>query len=144
MVAINSISSGIVIDHIKAGAGVKIFNYLGLEKANFTVALIMNAPSKKLGRKDLIKIENVIDMDFTVLGFIDPNVTIDIIENQEITNKIKLTLPDRVENVIRCHNPRCVTSVEHHIPHVFYLVDREKGEYSCKYCDDLYTITEAI
>lgn len=141
MVTINSIGNGIVIDHIKAGAGVKIFNYLGLDKVNYTVALIMNVPSKKLGKKDLIKIENVIDMDFTVLGFIDPNITIDIIENQEITNKIKLTLPERVENVIKCHNPRCVTSVETHVPHVFYLVDREKGEYKCKYCDDLYTIT---
>lgn len=142
MVTINSISTGIVIDHIRAGVGIKIFNYLGLEKADFTVALIMNAPSKKLGKKDLIKLENVIDIDFTVLGFIDPNITIDVIENEEITNKIKLTLPERVENAIKCHNPRCVTCVETHIPHVFYLVNREKGEYKCKYCDDLYTIVE--
>jgi aspartate carbamoyltransferase regulatory subunit len=142
MVTINSISSGIVIDHIKAGVGIKIFNYLKLDKADFTVALIMNAPSKKLGKKDLIKIENVIDVDFTVLGFIDPNITIDVIENEEISKKIKLTLPEQVENVIKCHNPRCVTSVETHMPHVFYLVNREVGEYKCKYCDDLYTITE--
>jgi aspartate carbamoyltransferase regulatory subunit len=141
MVTINSISSGIVIDHIKAGLGIKIFNYLGLDKADYTVALIMNAPSSKLGKKDLIKLENVIDMDFTVLGFIDPNITIDIIENEEITQKIKLNLPERVENVIKCHNPRCVTSVETHIPHVFYLVNKELGEYKCKYCDDLYKVS---
>jgi aspartate carbamoyltransferase regulatory subunit len=142
MVTVNSISSGIVIDHIKSGVGIKIFNYLKLDKADFTVALIMNAPSKKLGKKDLIKIENVIDVDFTVLGFIDPNITIDIIENEEITRKIKLTLPQQVENVIHCHNPRCVTSIEAHLPHVFHLVNRELGEYKCKYCDDLYTIAE--
>lgn len=140
MVTINSISSGIVIDHIKAGLGIKIFNYLGLDTADFTVALIMNAPSNKLGKKDIIKVENVIDMDFTVLGFIDPNITIDVIVNEEITQKIKLTLPERVENIIRCKNPRCVTSVETHIPHVFYLAYKEKGEYKCKYCDDIYTI----
>lgn len=142
MVTINSISNGLVIDHIKSGLGIKIFNYMGLDKADFTVALIMNAPSKKLGRKDIIKLENVIDIDFTVLGFIDPNITIDVIQNEEITEKIKLTLPERVENVIKCHNPRCVTSVEPHIPHVFYLINKEKGEYSCKYCDDLYKIEE--
>ena len=143
MVTINSISSGIVIDHIKAGVGIKIFNYLGLDKADFTVALIMNAPSNKLGKKDIIKIENVIDIDFTVLGFIDPNITIDIIENEEITQKIKLTLPLRIENVIKCKNPRCVTSVEAQIPQVFYLAYKDKGEYKCKYCDDIYA-TQAL
>lgn len=142
MVTINSISNGLVIDHIKAGLGIKIFNYMKLDKAEYTVALIMNAPSKKLGKKDIIKLENVIDIDFTVLGFIDPNITIDVIENEEITQKIKLTLPERVENVIKCHNPRCVTSIETHIPHEFYLVNGERGEYSCKYCDDIYTISE--
>ena len=142
MVTINSISNGLVIDHIKAGLGIKIFNYMRLDKADYTVALIMNAPSKKLGKKDIIKLENVIDIDFTVLGFIDPNITIDVIKNEEITEKIKLTLPERVENVIKCHNPRCVTSVETHLPHVFSLVNNNEGEYSCKYCDDIYKVTE--
>lgn len=142
MVTINSISNGLVIDHIKAGLGIKIFNYMRLDKAEYTVALIKNAPSKKLGRKDIIKLENVIDIDFAVLGFIDPNITIDIIKNEEISRKIKLTLPERVENVIRCHNPRCVTSIEPHVPHVFYLTNNETGEYSCKYCDDIYKPTE--
>lgn len=142
MVTINSIKRGIVIDHIKSGCGVKIFNYLGLDKADFTVALIMNAPSEKLGRKDLIKIENEIDIDFTVLGLIDPNITIDIIDEETIKKKIKLQLPERVENVIKCKNPRCVTSIEKYVPHVFSLVDEQKGEYKCQYCDEIYTLAE--
>ena len=138
MLTINSIKNGIVIDHIKAGLGLKIFNYLGLDKADFQVALIMNAESSKLGRKDIIKIENVMDLDYTVLGLIDPNITIDIIENETIMKKISLKLPYKVENVIKCKNPRCITSVEKYVPHVFYLVDEEKGEYRCKYCDEIF------
>ncbi|MCB2292919.1 aspartate carbamoyltransferase regulatory subunit [Clostridium algoriphilum] len=137
MVRINSIQRGIVIDHIKAGVGLKIFNYLGLDKAEFTVALIMNAPSGKLGRKDIIKIENEIDIDFTVLGFIDPNITIDIITGEKIESKIKLNLPDKIENVIKCSNPRCITSTEQEIQHSFYLSNRKKGEYRCMYCDEI-------
>lgn len=142
MVTINSIKKGIVLDHIKAGLGVKIFNYLGLDKADFTVALIMNAPSEKLGKKDIVKIENVIDIDFTVLGLIDPNITIDIIDEEMIKEKIKLKLPERVENVIKCKNPRCVTSIEKYVPHVFSLVNENKGEYKCQYCDEIYTLSE--
>ena len=137
MVTINSIKRGIVIDHIKAGVGIKIFNYLGLDDANFTVALIMNAPSAKLGRKDIIKIENEIDIDFTVLGFIDPNITINIISGEDIENKVKLRLPERIENVIKCNNPRCITSIEQEVLHSFYLSDREKGQYRCIYCDEV-------
>ncbi len=137
MVTINSIKRGIVIDHIKAGLGLKIFNYLGLDKAEFTVALIMNAPSGKLVRKDIIKIENEIDIDFTVLGFIDPNITINIITGEKIENKVKLKLPDKIENVIRCNNPRCITSIEQEILNSFYLSNREKGEYRCIYCDEV-------
>lgn len=137
MLNIDSIKNGIVIDHMRAGSGIKIFNYLGLDKVDFPVALIMNASSTKLGRKDIIKIENKIDIDFTVLGIIDPNITIDIIENENIKEKVKLRLPDRVENVIKCKNPRCITSVEKYIPHVFYIVNEEKGEYRCKYCDEI-------
>jgi len=137
MVRINSIKRGIVIDHIKAGVGLKIFNYLGLDNAEFTVALIMNAPSGKLGRKDIIKIENEIDIDFTVLGFIDPNITIDIINGEKIESKIKLKLPEKIENVIKCNNPRCITSIEQEVLNSFYLSDREKGEYRCIYCDEV-------
>ena len=142
MLNINGMIKGIVIDHIRAGCGIKIFNYLGLDKAGFTVALIMNAPSTKLGKKDMIKIENVIDIDYTVLGLIDPNITIDVIEDEVIKQKIKLKLPQKVENVIKCRNPRCVTSIEKHIPHVFYLVDESKGEYRCEYCDESYALSE--
>jgi aspartate carbamoyltransferase regulatory subunit len=140
MLTINSIKNGIVIDHIKAGLGIKIFNYLGLDKADFSVALIMNAESEKLHRKDMIKIENEMNLDVTVLGLIDPDITIDIIENEKIKNKIKLELPKKVENVIKCKNPRCITSVERNIVHTFYLVDSEKGEYKCKYCDEIHKL----
>lgn len=135
MVTINSINRGIVIDHIKAGLGIKIFNYLGLEKASFTVALIMNAESTKLGRKDMIKIENVLDFDYTILGLMDPNITINIIEGEEIKEKVKLKLPKVVKNIIKCKNPRCITSSETNITHIFNLVEEKSGEYSCEYCD---------
>ncbi len=137
---INSIKKGVVIDHIKAGHGTEIFNYLGLDKADFTVALVINAQSNKLGRKDIIKIEDEIDIDFAILGLIDPNVTVNIIKDEVISDKIKLQLPKVVEGAIKCKNPRCITSVEQNVVHVFELVNREKGIYSCQYCDDLYTI----
>jgi len=138
MLNIDSIKDGIVIDHIKAGSGIKIFNYLGLENAEFSVALIMNANSKKLGKKDIIKIDSKIDVDFTVLGLIDPNITISIIENCETKEKIKLSLPEEVENVMVCKNPRCITTVEENIPQQFYLVDKENREYRCRYCDEAH------
>jgi aspartate carbamoyltransferase regulatory subunit len=142
MLTINSIKNGIVIDHINAGMGIKIFNHLGLDKVEYTVALIMNAVSSKIGKKDIIKIENVIDFDYTVLGLLDPNVTINIIENETITGKVKLELPEKVENVIRCKNPRCVTSIEKYIPHVFHLVDKNTGEYRCEYCDEISKLSD--
>ena len=138
MLNIDSIANGIVIDHIKVVYGFKIFNYLGLDKADYRVALIMNVPSKKYGKKDLIKIENVMDLDLTMLGFIDPNITIAIIEDEKIKEKINLSLPKRIENVIECKNPRCVTSIERNIVHKFVLVDEEKGIYKCEYCDHNY------
>ncbi|WP_333859254.1 aspartate carbamoyltransferase regulatory subunit [Clostridium sp.] len=138
MLTINSIKNGIVIDHIKAGYGMKIYEYLDLNKADYSVALIMNAESKKLKKKDIIKIENNIELDLAVLGFIDPNITIDIIKDEVIYEKIKLKLPNRVENIITCKNPRCVTSVEKNIPHIFKLVDENTGEYRCEYCDQIY------
>jgi aspartate carbamoyltransferase regulatory subunit len=142
MVTINSIKQGIVIDHISAGLGIKIFNYLKLDRANFTVALIMNAPSVKLGKKDIIKIENEIDVDYTVLGLLDPTITINIIQNEIISKKLKLELPQKVENVIQCKNPRCITSIEKYVPHIFHLVDSKKGEYRCEYCDEIFRLSE--
>jgi aspartate carbamoyltransferase regulatory subunit len=139
MLNIDSISKGIVIDHIKVGYGFSIFKYLGLDKADYTVALIMNAPSKKRGRKDLIKIENKIDVDLAMLGFIDPNITVNIIENEKIVEKINLSLPEEIEGIIECKNPRCVTSNERDIPHKFALIDEKEGIYKCEYCDQIYS-----
>lgn len=138
MLNIDSIKDGIVIDHIKAGSGIQIFNYLGLDKAKFSVALIMNANSEKLGKKDIIKIENRIDLDLTVLGLIDPNITINTISSGERKEKVKLELPKEVENIIECKNPRCITSIEKYVPHQFYLVDESNREYRCKYCNEAY------
>ena len=140
MLTINSIKDGIVIDHITAGCGVEIFNYMGLDKVDFPVALIMNVDSKKLGKKDIIKIENIIDIDYTVLGLIDPNITIDVIEKEVRKEKKKLEMPERVENVIKCKNPRCITSIETHVPQIFHLVNGKTGEYKCEYCDEINTL----
>ena len=136
MLNIAKIKNGIVIDHIKAEQGIRIFNWLGLGKVPYTVAFVVNASSKRMRKKDIIKIDNVISIDFAVLGLIDPNITVNIIENERITEKIVLKLPERVENVLICRNPRCVTSTEKYAPHIFHLVDRERGIYRCEYCDE--------
>ena len=139
MLYIDSITNGIVIDHIHAGAGLKIFNHLKLDKADFTVALIMNVPSKRHGKKDLIKIETDMYLDLTILGFIDPDITINIIKDEKIVKKIKLSLPEKVEGLIECNNPRCITSEERDIVHKFVLIDEKTGTYKCEYCDQIYT-----
>jgi len=135
---VQKIKNGLVIDHIRAGTGLRIFNWLKLDKAHFSVALIMNVVSDQMGKKDIIKIDNVIDIDYSVLGFIDPNITVNVVEDEHVSRKITLTLPEQVENVIKCRNPRCITSSENGIPHVFHLVDRKRAEYACEYCDELY------
>jgi len=140
MMTINTIENGIVIDHIKAGYGIKIFDYLGLDKVDYSVALIMNVSSEKQGKKDIIKIENENNFDVSELGLIDPEATVNIIQNHKITEKKKLSLPQEVEDVIKCKNPRCITSVEKNIKHIFRLVDAEQGVYRCKYCDEKYSI----
>ena len=139
MLNIEEIKNGLVIDHIKAGLGWKVFTWLGLDKAKFTCALIVNAASQKSGTKDIIKIDNIINIDYSVLGFIDPNITVNVIQESKIARKIKMELPDKVTNVIRCKNPRCITITEHYVPQEFRLVDREKAQYRCLYCDALYT-----
>ena len=137
MLEITSIDKGIVIDHIKAGFGFKVYNYLNLDKAEYNVALITNAYSQKMGKKDIIKINNVIDIDYTFLGLIDPNITVNIINDGKTVKKVKLEVPQVVRNIIKCKNPRCVTSVEHYFDHVFHLVDKDKRSYRCEYCDDI-------
>jgi len=139
MLNVDTIKNGLVIDHIRAGCGYQIFTWLGLDKAMFTCALISNVHSKAYGRKDIIKIENIINIDYSLLGFIDPNITVNTIRDGGITQKKKLSLPSRVENVIHCKNPRCITSTEKYIPQVFKLVDRKRREYCCEYCDEMYT-----
>ena len=138
MLKIDSVEKGLVIDHIQAGKGMEIYKYLNLDKLDSSVAIIKNAKSSKLGKKDIIKIENDINIDLTVLGFIDPNITINVIENDKIVKKIKLQLPEEVTNVVKCKNPRCITSIEQEIPHVFKLTNKEDKTYRCIYCDTAY------
>lgn len=135
MLNIDSLNTGVVIDHIKAGSGMEIYKYLRLDDLNCSVAIIKNAKSSKMGKKDIIKIEENIDVDLKILGFIDPNITVNIIENGEIIEKKKLTLPAEVKNVIKCKNPRCITSIEEGIDHIFKLSNPEKHVYRCIYCE---------
>jgi aspartate carbamoyltransferase regulatory subunit len=139
MLNIEKIRNGIVIDHIKAGDGIRIFNWLGLHNSPYTVAFVVNAASRRMGRKDIIKIDNTIDINYEVLALIDPNITVNVIENEIITEKIKPTMPERVENVLKCRNPRCITSTEGYVPQVFYLADREAHIYRCAYCDEAWS-----
>jgi len=136
---VNKIKNGIVIDHIRAGQGVSIFNWLGLDRAPYTSVLIVNAHSAVMGKKDIIKIDNDITVNYKALGLIDPNITVNIIKNQAVGEKIKLQLPDKVENILVCKNPRCITSTEKYIAHVFYLENTELQTYRCEYCDDTRT-----
>lgn len=137
MLEITSIEKGIVIDHIKSGFGLQLYKYLNLDKADYNVALITNAFSKKMGKKDIIKINNEIDIDYTFLGLIDPNITVNVIDKGKTVKKVNPEVPEVVRNIIKCKNPRCVTSVEHYFDHVFHLVDKEKRSYRCEYCDDI-------
>ena len=137
MLNINKINNGFVIDHIRAGQGIHIFNWLGLDKAFYTVAFVVNANSKKMGKKDIIKIDNAITINFDILGLIDPNITVNIIEDQVVAKKIRLQLPEKVENILICKNPRCITSTEKYVPHVFHLENPELQTYRCEYCDEI-------
>lgn len=132
---IGTIVDGVVIDHIPAGRGMEIYHYLNLDSLDCEVALIKNAVSGKRGKKDILKVNEVIDLDFDMLGYIDPHITVNIIRNGERVKKIHPSLPDRITNVIQCKNPRCITSIEQELPHVFRLADRETSTYRCIYCD---------
>ena len=132
---IGHIENGIVLDHITAGNGMNIYNVLNLGKLDCTVALIKNADSPKMGKKDIIKISTHMDIDLDVLGYLDPGITVNIIRDGEVAEQKKLALPERVVGVIKCRNPRCITSVEQGIVHEFKLTDRKKGVYRCIYCE---------
>ena len=140
MLNISGIKEGVVLDHIQAGKSMEIYKYLGLGKMDCTVAIIKNARSSKMGRKDIIKIEGPLDsLDLDVLGYIDHTITVNIIRDERIVEKRCLSLPDRLVNVIHCKNPRCITSVEPELPHIFYLADKEKEVYRCQYCDEKHS-----
>ncbi len=132
---IDSIRNGIVLDHIQAGKAMEIYRFLGLDALDCSVAIIQKAPSKKQGRKDIIKIDSEMDLDLNILGFIDPQITVNIIQDGQLVEKKHLTLPERIQDVLRCKNPRCITSVEQELPHIFVLTDRKKAVYRCLYCE---------
>lgn len=132
---IGQIKNGIVLDHITAGMGMELYHMLGLDKLACQVALIKNADSKKMGKKDIIKIDEEIDIDLDALGYIDANITVNIIKDGKLLKRTHLEVPERVENVLKCKNPRCITTTEQELPHVFKLVDREKKVYRCIYCE---------
>lgn len=139
MLNIGGLKNGIVLDHIQAGKSMQIYKYLNLDKLDCQVAIIKNATSHKMGRKDILKIEGGLDLvDLDVLGYIDSNITVNIIKDEVIVEKKRVSPPGRLTNVIRCKNPRCITSIEQELPHVFTLADPEKGIYRCLYCEEKY------
>lgn len=140
MLNIGKIEEGFVLDHIKAGKSLSIYKHLQLDKLDCTVAIIKNAKSSKMGKKDILKVECDINMlDLDVLAFIDHSITVNIIKDGKIVTKKDLVLPKKIKNVIQCKNPRCITSIEHGLPHIFFLADEEKEIYRCKYCEEKYT-----
>ena len=139
MLNVGQLNEGVVLDHIEAGKSMSIYHYLKLDQLDCCVAIIKNARSNKMGKKDIIKVECSVDMlDLDILGFIDHNITVNVIQNGKITSKKELHLPSQVVNVIRCKNPRCITSIEQELDHVFVLTDEETQEYRCKYCEEKY------
>ena len=132
---IDSIVNGIVIDHITAGQGMKLFYLLNLDKLDCSVAIIKNVHSNKMGKKDIIKIDAAIELDTDVIGYVDPCATVSIIRGGNLIEKRSIELPDELINVIRCKNPRCITTTEQELPHVFRLTDRENRVYRCRYCE---------
>ena len=137
---VGRISEGFVLDHIQAGKSMEIYKYLNLDKLDCTVAIIKNARSAKMGVKDIMKIEGLLNsLDLDILGYIDHNITVNIIKDNKIVEKRELKLPKKLVNVIHCKNPRCITSTEQELPHIFYLADPEKEVYRCQYCDEKHS-----
>ncbi len=139
MLNIGQIEEGFVLDHIEAGKSLSIYHHLKLDKQDCTVAIIKNAKSNKMGKKDILKVECDINMlDLDVLAFIDHNITVNVIKDGKIVDKRDLTLPKEIKNIIKCKNPRCITSIEQELPHIFVLADEKKEVYRCKYCEEKY------
>lgn len=132
---IDSIMNGIVIDHISAGKSMDLYHFLNLDKLTCSVAIIKNAPSSKNGKKDIIKIDNLIDIDTDVLGYLDPGVSVNTIMNGKIVSKVHPELPEKLVDVIKCKNPRCISQDEQELTHIFKLTDRDNRIYRCIYCE---------
>lgn len=132
---IDAICNGIVIDHITAGRAFRLYNLLGLDNIDCPVAIIKNVNSKKMGKKDIIKIDSDFPINFDVVGFVDPNATINVIKNGVLVEKRSIEMPEKLVNVIECKNPRCITTVEQEIEHIFHLTDKEEKVYRCLYCE---------
>lgn len=132
---IDSIVNGVVIDHITAGKGMRLYDLLGLDKLDCSVAIIKNVTSRKMGRKDIIKIDADIPVNLDVIGYVDPDVTVNIIKDSILVDKHVIEVPEKLTNVIKCKNPRCITSCEQELPHVFKLTDKENKVYRCIYCE---------
>ena len=132
---IDSIKNGIVIDHITAGLGMTVYNLLKLDELDCAVAIIKNAASRKMGKKDIIKIDADIELNTDILGYVDPGITVDIIKDSVLVEKKSIGLPEKLTGVIKCKNPRCITTTEQELPHIFKLTDREKRIYRCIYCE---------
>ena len=140
MLNISGIHEGFVLDHIKAGDSLRIYYDLKLDKLDCTVAIIKNAKSNKMGKKDIIKVECPVEaLDLDILGFIDHNITVNVIQGDTIVEKKILSLPKQVKNVIKCKNPRCITSIEQELDQIFILTDAEREVYRCKYCEEKYS-----
>ena len=132
---IDSIQNGVVIDHITAGGGTRLYELLGLDELTCSVALIRNVPSKKMGRKDIIKIDAAISVNLDVIGYVDPDATVNIIRDGALVEKKSIPMPEQLVNVIKCKNPRCITSCEQELSHIVRLTDRENKVYRCIYCE---------
>lgn len=132
---IDSIINGIVIDHIEAGKGMDIYSLLHLDSLDCSVAIIKNVNSRKKGKKDIIKIDALIDLDMNILGYVSPDATVDIIKDGVLCEKKKMILPEQITNVIHCKNPRCITTTEQELPHIFNLTDKKNRVYRCAYCE---------
>jgi len=132
---IDSITNGIVIDHIAAGRGMQLYKLLNLDELDCPVAIIMNVHSRKMGRKDIIKVDAAIDLDIDAIGYVDPNATVNIIRDGALVEKKDIGLPEKLVNIIRCKNPRCITTTEQELIQHFVLTDRKKGVYRCRYCE---------
>lgn len=132
---VDEIKNGIVLDHITAGKGMKIYSLLGLDRLDCSVALIRNVPSRKMGKKDIIKIDADIEVNTDIIGYIDPDITVNIIRDGKNVDKKSIELPQKLTNVLFCKNPRCISATEQELPHVFTLADRENRVYRCLYCE---------